>query len=199
MTVTTRDVGRAAARFAAAVGVLAVLAGCHSEQRGTVASPPKAAAPQPPPAPSVDPAVAEVNRTMAYGVPLGSSSAPLEVRFDLARVPAPGETFTLDVAVLPTVPAPVLRVEVTGDDGLTVTEPDGPVSFEKVQAGTVSRVQVKASSAVAGTRVVHVTATLELPTGAETRSFAFPVVVGAPAAPADVPAPAPTAGQPAKR
>ncbi|MBS0394454.1 MAG: hypothetical protein JSR54_07480 [Proteobacteria bacterium] len=177
----------------------AVLGGCHSEHRGTVASPPKAAAPQLTPAPGVDPAVAEVNRTMAYGVPLGSSGAPLEVRFDLAHVPAPGETFTLDVAVLPTAPAPVLRVEVSGDDGLTVTEPDGPVSFEKVQAGTVSRVQVKASSATAGTRVVHVTATLELPAGAETRSFAFPVVVGAPEAPSDAPTPAPATGKPAKR
>ncbi len=143
---------------------------------------------------AVDPAVAEVTRTMASGVPLGKSTAPLEVRFNLGAVPSPGVTFVVDVAVLPEAPAPVLHVEVTGGDGLTIQEPDGFFTFEKVQAGSVTHLKIRANSAAAGTRLVQIRATLELPEGPESKVFAFPVVIGgpAPAAPAG-PAPAPKA------
>jgi hypothetical protein len=142
------------------------------------------------PAVTVDPAVTEANRTMASGVPIGTSSAPLEIRFDLAAVPRPGEVFSIDVAALPAAPAPVLRLEVTGGEGLTILEPDGFVSYEKVQAESVTHLKIRASSAAAGTRLVQVRATMELPGGPESRVFAFPVVIGAPAAP--IPAPAAT-------
>jgi len=86
--------------------------------------------------------------------------------------------------VLPDAPAPVLRLEVTGGEALSIIDPDGPVAFEKIQAGTVTRLKVRASSATAGTRLVVVRATLDLPGGPESRVFAFPVVIGGPAAPA---------------
>lgn len=146
---------------------------------------------------AVDPAVAEVSRTMAPGVPLGvgaTAEAPLEVRFNLASVPAPGTTFKVDVAVLPALTAPVLRLAVTGGEGLTVIEPEGPVTFEKVQAGSVARLAVKATSAVAGTRIVLVRATLDLPDGPESRTFAYPLVVGALTPPPPAPAPAAPTG-----
>jgi hypothetical protein len=145
---------------------------------------------------AVDPAVAEVNRTMAPGVPLGVGAAaetPLDVRFNLASVPAPGDTFKVDVAVLPTLTAPVLRLAVSGGEGLTVLEPEGPVTIEKVQAGSVARLVIKATSATAGTRIVLVRATLDLPGGPESRTFAYPLVVGAQAPPAPPPAPGPAA------
>jgi hypothetical protein len=147
----------------------------------------KKAAPTPT-APSVDPAVAEANRTMVSGVPMGTSTAPLDIRFDLSAVPSPGEPFEIDVAVLPEAPAPVLRLEVTGGEGLSIIDPDGSVAFEKIQAGSVTRFKVRASSATAGTRLIEVRATLELPGGPESRVFAFPVVIGVPAAPAAAPA-----------
>jgi hypothetical protein len=166
-----------------------LLCGCHPGDGGgtTTARRPTAKKAAPPPEPAIDPAVTEANRTMAYGVPIGTSTAPLDVRFNLTSVPAPGTPFSVEVAVLPEAPAPVLRLEVTGGEGLTILEPDGSVGFEKVQAGSVSHLHVRASSAAAGTRLVQVRATLELPGGPESRVFAFPVVIGAPAAP--VPAP----------
>jgi hypothetical protein len=167
-----------------------LLAGCRSgdgDPAATARKPSGKKAP-PPAEPTIDPAVIEANRTMASGVPIGTSTAPLEVRFDLGSVPKPGETFQVDVAVLPAAPAPVLRLEVTGGEGLTIVEPDGFVAFEKVQAGSVTRLKIRASSAAAGTRLVQVRATLELPGGPESRIFAFPVVIGgqptAPQAPA---------------
>ncbi|MBS0375239.1 MAG: hypothetical protein JSR73_11715 [Proteobacteria bacterium] len=181
------------------VGALAaacLAGGCHSDN-GSSANPSSRSTAKHPVAAdaAVDPAVAEVNRTMAPGVPLGagaSAETSLDVRFNLASVPAPGETFKVDVAVLPALTAPVLRLAVTGGEGLTVIEPEGPVSFEKVQAGSVVRLAVRASSAVAGTRIVLVRATLDLPGGPESRTFAYPLVVGAQAPPA----PAPSSGGP---
>jgi hypothetical protein len=176
----------------AGIGLAAfMLAACHSGGGDLTDAARKPATKKAAPAPegAVDPAVAEANRTMASGVPIGTSTAPLDVRFDLASVPAPGQPFAVDVAVLPEAPAPVLRLEVTGGEGLTILEPDGSVSFEKVQAGSVTRLRVRASSPTAGTRLVQVRATLELPGGPESRIFAFPLVVGAPPLPAPVPAP----------
>ena len=126
----------------------------------------------------VSDAVADANRKMAAGVPVGASTAPVEVRFDLASVPVAGQPFEITVAVLPAAPAPVLHIDVRGGEGLAIVAPEGPVSIEKVQAGTLERLTVTASSAVAGTRVLGITVTLELPTGTESRNFAFPVLVG---------------------
>jgi hypothetical protein len=176
----------------AGLGLAALLlAACHSGEEGATHLVGRPAAKKPVAAePAADAAVTEAIRTMAAGVPIGTSTAPLDVRFSLASAPAPGEAFPLEVAVLPDAPAPVLRVEVTGGDGLTIVEPDAAVSFEKVQAGSVNHIHVRASSSAAGTRLVQVRATLELPDGPETRSFAFPVVIGAPPPVAAAPAPA---------
>ncbi len=182
-----------ARRIVASLGLAALLlGGCHAGD-GNPANPvgkPVAKKLTPPAEAAIDPAVTEANRTMASGVPIGSSTAPLEIRFDLAAVPRPGEAFVIDVAALPAAPAPVLRLEVTGGAGLTILEPDGFVAFEKVQAGSLTRLKIRASAATAGTRLVQVRATMELPGGPESRVFAFPVVVGGPAAPAPAPAPA---------
>jgi hypothetical protein len=181
-----------AALALAGLGLMAAeLGGCHSsgEDPAAVAGKPatKKAAPRST-EPAVDPAVAEANRTMVSGIAIGTSTAPLDIRFDLRAAPSPGEPFEIDVAVLPEAPAPVMRLEVTGGEGLSILDPDGSVAFEKIQAGSVTHLKVRASSATAGTRLVAVRATLELPGGPEARIFAFPVVVGAQA-----PVPAPKA------
>jgi hypothetical protein len=168
--------------------VLVALPGC---QRGSSTQPAGAAKPAPkaaaPADTGVDPAV-DATRRMAAGVPVGTSTAPVDVRFDLASVPAPGQPFQLDVAVLLQAPAPLLRIDVAGGAGLTIADPSGTVVLEKVQAGTVQHVPVTAASSAPGTRVFNVKVTLELPSGAESRGFAFPVIVGGSAAPAASPA-----------
>jgi len=190
---------RRMAMIAALAAIACVTTACHSGSSDSTPGSKKPSAKKlvTPTEPAIDPAVAEANRTMASGVPIGASTAPLEVRFDLATVPVPGAPFSIEVAVLPAAPAPVLRLEVTGGEGLSILDPDSPVSFEKVQAGSVSRLHVKASAAAVGTRLVQVRATLELPDGPESRTFAFPVVIGA-AAPPPPPSPPPPAKPAAK-
>jgi hypothetical protein len=173
------------ARRAAASAVLGALLALGACQKpgGPAASPPHPGTASRPVVhlggPPPDAAVIEATRRMAAGVPVGASTAPVEVRFDLATVPVAGQPFEVSVAVLPAAPAPVLHIEVHGGEGLSIAEPAGPVSIEKVQAGTLERLTVRATAAKPGTRVLGVTVTLELPTGTESRDFAFPLIVAA--------------------
>jgi hypothetical protein len=176
--------GTGRARVVMIVGCALALAACQRAPDATAPTPTRGAqkAVSPSEAPA-DPAVVEAKRTMAAGVPVGTTTAPVEVRFDVPSIPAAGQPFEVQVAVLPQALAPVLHIEVDASDGLVITEPDGTLTREKVEAGTLERVTVMASSATAGTRILTVKVTLELPTGAESRTFAFPLVVAAPAAP----------------
>ena len=170
-----------AAAIAVVIGLLG-LGACQKpgDPAGSAPHPGTAARkPAHPAATAPDDAIVDANRKMAAGVPVGASTAPVEVRFDLATVPVAGQPFEVSIAVLPAAPAPVLHIEVRGSEGLTIVAPEGPVSVEKVQAGTLERVAVRALAAKPGTRVLGVTVTLELPTGTEARDFAFPLIVGA--------------------
>jgi hypothetical protein len=173
----------------AAFVVASLLTGCRDGGSAPAAPAPGSA--RPAARPAIDPAIATANRTMAAGVPMGDGTAPVEARFDLPSVPAPGEPFLVRVAILPSAPAPVLRVDVTTSQGLVVLVPDGPLTFEKVAAGSVVPFDVRAESGQAGARVMSVKVTLDLPDGPQSRIFAFPVLVGAP--PAATPPPAPAA------
>jgi hypothetical protein len=173
----TDDSMTRAARTAAVLACLVLLGGCHRGESPDAASPAPARRATSAAVTSVDQAVSDATRTMAAGVPVGSSSAPVDVRFELLTVPLAGQPFQVDVGVLPKAPAPVLRIEVSGSDGLAINLPDAPVSVEKVQAETLEKVTVTATAAKAGTAVLDVKVTLELPGGAESRDFAFPVIV----------------------
>ena len=180
MQMNKDSTARRALAIAALIGLLA-LAACHRQDDPAAPAPRAGGAPRKHVAagePSAEAAVADANRKMAAGVPVGASTAPVEVRFDLASVPVAGQSFDVSVAVLPAAPAPVLRIEFRGGPGLSIVKPEAPVSIEKVQAGTLESLTVTATAATAGTRVLGVTVTLELPTGTESRNFAFPVVVG---------------------
>ena len=158
--------------------LLLALGGCH-RQPEPAAPPPTAAAPKAPPKADagVDPAVAEVSRTMATAVTVGPRTAPVEARYDLPGVPVIGLGFKLDLAVLPQAASPLLRVELRASEGLTVIDPVATQSLEHVQAGAVLHVPVTLQATTTGTHVLDVGVTLELPTGPESRTFAVPVIV----------------------
>ena len=180
--------------FAALGLLLATVAGLAGCQRSdTEATPATAGGPaaHASAAPSVDAGVASAMRTMAAGVRMGAGNAPVEVRFELSSVPVQGQPFEVDVAVLPQATTPVLRIAIEGGSGLSLLAPAAPVAIEKVQAGSVEHVTVRATSTDAGTRVLTVKVTFDFPAGAESRDFAFPLIVGAASAPDPVPAKAP--------
>jgi len=174
--------GRAAARPSVALTVTGLFAAaCSGSSTPTAAPAPAPAAPRVVKS-TLDPAVIAANKTMAAGVPIGDSAAPVESRFDLGAVPAPGVPFVVQVAILPAAPAPLLRLDVTAAEGLSILSPDSQLTREKVTAGSVVPLEIRAESTDAGSRVLYVKATLELPDGPQARTFAFPILV-APAAP----------------
>ena len=176
-----------------AAGLLAAGCGGGATPWAPAAAPATAHAP---PRQALEPAFLAANRTMAAGVPVGDSAAPVETRFDVASVPTAGQAFSVRVAVMPGAPVPVLRLDVAGTDGLTILYPDGQITREKVAAGSVVPLEVRAQTATVGASVLYVKATLELPDGPQTRAFAFPILVGQVAAAG--PARPPVAAKPAR-
>ena len=160
------------------LALLLALGGCHRQpQSATPAA--TAAAPKLPARADAggDPAVADVMRTMAAAVTVGPRTAPVDARYDLPAAPVTGQTFRLDIAVLPQAASPLVRVELAASEGLKLLDPVTAQSLERVPAGAVLRVPVTAQASVPGTQVIDVAVTLELPTGPESRAFAIPVIV----------------------
>ena len=157
-----------------AIASLALLLACCQRRDAAVAK----AQPHRTAEAGIDPAVLNAGKVMAAGVPIGTTTAPVDVRFNLGSVPRPGEPFALDVAVLPRGAVPLLLVDVRSSDGLAILEPTASEKRERVQDGSLVHVRVRASAATAGTYVVHVRTTLQLVDGSASDEFAFPVMVG---------------------
>jgi hypothetical protein len=173
----------------AGLATLALLAGCGGGGDASTAKVAKKTAA----ASEVDPAVAELVKNTTPATTLGSTMTPVEVRFAFAGVPAAGRPVDIDVAVLPQVAVPTVRVDLRpGDDGLRVVDPTAQVTFDKVQAGTIEKLRVQAIPERAGTTTLRLVVTLEQPTGQESRTFELPVVVPSPGS-----APAPSGQTPA--
>jgi hypothetical protein len=161
----------------AGLTTLALLAGCGGGGDTSTAKVAKKTAA----ASEVDPAVAELVRHTTPATTLGSTTTPVEVRFALAGVPAAGRPVDVDVAVLPQVAVPTVRVDVRpGDDGVRIVDPTAQVTFDKVQAGTIEKLRVQAVPERPGTTTLKLVVTLEQPTGQENRTFELPIVVPSP-------------------
>jgi hypothetical protein len=175
--------------WAALLAGATLLAGCGgNEAANTAASAAKPAAAVDVP---VDPAVAAAQKRTTAALTVGRSVAPVELRFAVATPPAAGQPVDVELALVTQVAVPTVRVEVKGAADVQLVEPASPVSLEKVQAGTLHTIPVRAVPARDGTTTLTVAVTLQQPTGPESRTFQLPLVVGAGAAPpAAAPAPA---------
>jgi hypothetical protein len=172
-----RSLSMATKRGVAAVILTACLAAACGGGGGEASS--VAAAKRPKAAePAVDPAVADAMKRTTAAMTVGTSRAPVEVRFGLAAVPQPGQPADVELIVLTQVAVPTVRVEVRSEGDLNVVEPAAPVALDKVQAGTVHSIKVQVVPARAGTSTLTVAVTLEQPTGPEQRTFQLPIVAG---------------------
>lgn len=175
--------GRVGRRSVAAAGGLAllVLAGCGGGDEGS-AKPTASAAPAAVEE-VVDPAVQEVRSTMLGAITVGSPAAPVDLRYDLKSVPIQGRPFDLEFAVLPDATIVTLRGTLDGSrEGIEIAAPAGPVTLEKLQAGTVHRFGATIVPRSVGAHVLNVELQIELPTGPAKRTFSIPLVVQTPAA-----------------
>ena len=132
------------------------------------------------------------------GVRAEGGHAAVEMRFGVEKNPLPGEPFRVTIALLPGEGAPTLKVDVPPSDGLEMSPITAPTVFDKVEPGAIYTVPVEFRSATVGVRIITVIATEATPTGADTATYTFPVIVGADALAGSAPATATgTAAKPA--
>jgi hypothetical protein len=170
----------------------AIAAGCggkSDEEAAAKATKAKAAAQQ-----SADKAAALTgdDRLANAVVATGKSSAPVDLKYDIAVKPDVGQPFEVELTFLPRLAADSLDVEFSAVDGLTLVGGDA-IRFENVQAGERYTAKVLAQSEAAGMYYIGVSAKMSTKVQSEVRGFSVPIYVGTTAAaekPASAPAPA---------
>jgi hypothetical protein len=133
MNSSTQGIRISSGLVIAALAALLALAGCggKSEDAGFK---PRAKAKPAASTPKTDGSVEEDSR-LATAVASGKTSAPVDLKYDLAAKPAVGQPFEIELVFQPRLPADTLEVEVSGMSGLSVAQPS-MFKFEKVQSGT---------------------------------------------------------------
>lgn len=167
----------ARATTVAMAGLLAALAACGGDEPASPAA--TAARPAPVVDAPVDPAVAAAAKRTTAALTVGRATAPVEVRFAVGAVPRAGEPVDVELALVTQVAVPTVRIDVQGGADVQVVEPATTVSLDKVQAGTLHTIPVRAVPSRDGTTTLTVAVTLQQPTGPESRTFQLPFVVGA--------------------
>ncbi len=120
---------------------------------------------------------ANAGPALAMAVVSGSATAPIEAHFNVPAIPKVGAPFVVDVVVTAGAVAPVMMVEVTGEEGVTVLTPQAPVSFDKLAAGHDVQVAIEARADTPGAHLLHVVAVMSLPSGPQSKKFELPILV----------------------
>lgn len=143
---------------------------------------------------SADQARGKLEHSTTAGVRMDHNRGPVEMRFALTDAPVAGEPFTVTVSIVASESAATLKVDVATVDGLELHPPTVPLVYDKVEPGMVYTIPLEFVGNEAGIRVVTLTASEPSPSGTDSATFSFPVIVGAaPAAQADAPGGAPAA------
>lgn len=118
---------------------------------------------------------------LANAVATGKSSAPVDLKYDIAAKPAVGQPFEVELTFLPRAPADSLEVEISAVEGLTLVG-DGKVKFTGVQAGERYTTKLLLQSGADGMYYIGVATKMVTKVQTEVRNFSVPIVVGSPAA-----------------
>jgi len=141
-----------------------------------------------------DKAPVDPTATMAHAVTMGSSSVPVDLKYEILSKPLVGSPIEIELAVVPKVGADSMSVAYVASPGLTLSTDSAP-AIEAVKAGKIERVKFSAVAHEATVFYVTVTATIYTAGSSSARNFAIPIIVSA-TAQAEAPAAAP---HPAKK
>jgi hypothetical protein len=129
----------------------------------------------------------EEDDRLANAVATGKSSAPVDLKYDIAAKPVSGQPFEVELTFLPRASADSLDVEISAVEGLTLVG-GGIVKFNAVQAGERYTTKLLLQSGADGMYYIGVATKMVTKIQTEVRNFSVPIVVGSPAA-AEKPAP----------
>lgn len=163
------------------LAVLATACGGGGEDSATQqAAAPVSQQPEPaagPPATAAsDPALDDSH--MATAVVTGKAAAAVDLKYDIAERPEPGQPVEVELSFAPRLAADELRASISGVEGLTVVS-GAAETFESVEAG--ERYRSKLLLQADGPGLYYVTVAAEMVTAVQTeaRVFSIPVAFGA--------------------
>lgn len=182
---------RALRRTLAVVVFAALITACGRSDEEPAAAPAKDVPEKKPAAVASAPSKADdPDSRLATAVATGKTSAGVDLKYDVAAKPDPGQDFQIELVFLPRVAADALEVEVTPIPGVTIVS-GATARFENVAAGERYTAPVVARADGQGLYYLGVSARMVTKVQTEARTFSVPVVVGAVAAsqkPAQAPA-----------
>jgi len=120
---------------------------------------------------------------MVRGVSPGKATAPIDLKFNIASRPTLGVSLDIDVAVIATSHSDSMTLSVQGSGGIEVDSSTSLASFPKSLPGSLYRHKLRVTPRAEGAFNVSVLVTALVPgSGAQSRSFSIPVLVGGVAA-----------------
>jgi hypothetical protein len=117
---------------------------------------------------------------MVSGVSAGKDES-IELKFELKDRPQLGQPLTISIALLPKVSANTMRVTYISTDALAVQPGAAPAEYRDIQSGSVYRHELSVVPRDNGVYYVSAVVLLDTDSASIARTFAIPVVVGAPA------------------
>ncbi len=116
---------------------------------------------------------------MVRGVSPGKATAPVDLKFNIASRPTLGVPFDVDVAVIATGHSDSMTLSVQGNGGIEVDSSTSLASFPKSLPGSLYRHKLRVTPRAEGAFNINLLVTAAVPgSGAQSRSFSIPVLVG---------------------
>ncbi len=121
--------------------------------------------------------VAEQTAGMVSAVSLGKSALPVGLKFDLAARPQVGQPLTINLVVLPQIPADSGSIAVTSADGFEPLATGVAADLEAVAPDEAYRRSIKVTPARPGVLLLTLGVSLKHDEISETREFSVPILV----------------------
>jgi hypothetical protein len=159
------------------LAIAASAAACHRESGKAPVAPvrPRAGVSK---AAADGPTAQELTAQMVEAVTQGRSQAPVLLKFDLLKRPIEGQPLEVAIALLPQIPAHLATVEVTGSDGLKLSDGDQQFQFPTVEAAQVYRHRIKVTPSADGLYLLTLAVNLQHDQTSDSQVFAVPILVG---------------------
>jgi hypothetical protein len=116
---------------------------------------------------------------MVRGVSPGKPVAPVDLKFSVAAKPALGVPLDIDIAVIATGHSDSMTLSVQGGSGIEIDSATSLASFPKSLPGSLYRHKLRVTPRAEGAFNISVLVTTAVPgSGAQSRSFSIPLLVG---------------------
>jgi len=133
--------------------------------------------PKAPVAPKPGATAAEQTAGMVQAASQSKSTAPVELKFDIAQRPKVGQPLDINLALIAQIEANPATIQVNGADDVSVAAGANQFDIPSAQPGEVYRETVNVTPNAEGVMVLGVTVTLKHDDVVDQRVFLIPIIV----------------------